>query len=86
MDRIRAATAWESPRRCGNWRRNRRSTRGRERVLSSSWTRWEYEKPKTKALVELLGKVGGEGKKVLLLTAADSHNVYLSGRNIPDVR
>jgi large subunit ribosomal protein L4 len=46
----------------------------------------DYEKPKTKALVELLGKVGSEGKKVLLLTAADSHNVYLSGRNIPDVR
>jgi len=45
----------------------------------------EYEKPKTKALAALLGKLGGEGKKVLVLTASDSHNVYLSGRNLPDV-
>jgi len=46
----------------------------------------EYEKPQTKAFAALLGKLGGEGKKVLVLTAADSHNVYRSGRNIPDVR
>jgi large subunit ribosomal protein L4 len=46
----------------------------------------EYEKPKTKDFAALLGKLGGKGKKVLVLTAADSHNVYLSGRNIPDVR
>ena len=46
----------------------------------------EYEKPKTKDLATLLGKVGGKEKKVLVLTANDSHNVYLSGRNIPDVQ
>ena len=46
----------------------------------------EYEKPKTKDLAALLGKVGGKEKKVLVLTANDAHNVYLSGRNIPDVR
>jgi large subunit ribosomal protein L4 len=46
----------------------------------------EYEKPKTKDLVGLLKKVDATGKKVLVLTASDSHNVYLSGRNIPDVR
>jgi large subunit ribosomal protein L4 len=45
----------------------------------------EYEKPKTQALAALLGKLGGEGKKVLVLTASDAQNVYLSGRNIPDV-
>src|SRR5256714_4768358 len=45
----------------------------------------EYEKPKTKDLAALLGKLGGTEKKVLMLTADDSHNVYLSGRNIPDV-
>src|SRR5690349_12762742 len=45
----------------------------------------EYEKPKTKDLAVLLGKLGGKEKKVLVLTANDSHNVYLSGRNIPDV-
>ena len=46
----------------------------------------EYEKPKTKDLAVLLGKLGGKGKKVLVLTASDAHNVYLSGRNIPDVQ
>src|SRR6266700_2842955 len=47
----------------------------------------EYEKPKTKILAELLGKLGVAEKKVLVLTAgaASAHNVYLSGRNIPDV-
>ncbi len=45
----------------------------------------EYEKPKTKDLAALLGKLGGDGKKVLVLTAGDAPNVYLSGRNIPDV-
>ena len=47
----------------------------------------EYEKPKTKTLAELLGKLGVGDKKVLVLTAgaASAHNVYLSGRNIPDV-
>jgi large subunit ribosomal protein L4 len=45
----------------------------------------EYEKPKTKDLVGLLKKVDATGKKVLVLTASDSPNVYLSGRNIPDV-
>ena len=43
-----------------------------------------YEKPKTKDLAALFKKIG-TGKKVLVLTASDSHNVYLSGRNIPDV-
>jgi large subunit ribosomal protein L4 len=47
-----------------------------------------YEKPKTKPLADLLGKLGLEGKKVLLLVADTpaAHNVYLSGRNIRDVR
>jgi large subunit ribosomal protein L4 len=44
-----------------------------------------YEKPKTKDLAALLKKLDATGKKVLLLTAGDAHNVYLSGRNIPDV-
>ncbi|HWC75549.1 MAG TPA: 50S ribosomal protein L4 [Gemmatimonadales bacterium] len=46
----------------------------------------EYEKPKTKDFAAFLGKLGGKAKKVLVLTANDSHNVYLSGRNIPDVQ
>ena len=44
----------------------------------------EYQKPKTKDLAALFKKIGA-GKKVLVLTASDAHNVYLSGRNIPDV-
>jgi large subunit ribosomal protein L4 len=46
----------------------------------------EYEKPKTKDFAALLGKLDATAKKVLVLTASDAHNVYLSGRNIPDVR
>ncbi len=47
-----------------------------------------YEKPKTKQLAELLGKLGVGERKVLLLTTdgPQAHNVYLSGRNIPHVR
>ena len=46
-----------------------------------------FEEPKTKKMAELLGKLGVAEKKVLVLTAgaASSYNVYLSGRNIPDV-
>ena len=46
----------------------------------------EYERPKTKDFAVLLGKLGAKAKKVLVLTANDAQNVYLSGRNIPDVR
>src|SRR5258708_30318270 len=46
----------------------------------------QYAKPQTKELAALIGKVGGEGKKVVVLTPADSHNVSLSGPNTPDVR
>lgn len=46
-----------------------------------------YEQPRTKQLVELLGKLGLGGRKVLLLTAGDdlARNIYLSGRNLPTV-
>lgn len=48
----------------------------------------DYEKPKTKTLAALLEKLGIAEKKVLVLTAgaAHAHNVYLSGRNLPQVR
>jgi large subunit ribosomal protein L4 len=47
-----------------------------------------YEKPKTRPFAELLDKLGVAGRKVLVLTADSptAHNVYLAGRNIPDVR
>jgi hypothetical protein len=44
----------------------------------------EYDTPKTKNLVEMLGKLGVEGK-VLLLTEGVKQNVYLSSRNLPAV-
>ena len=44
----------------------------------------EFDTPKTKKLVELLGKLGAEGK-VLLLTDGVKENVYLSSRNLPGV-
>ena len=44
----------------------------------------EFDIPKTKKLVELLGKLGVEGK-VLLLMDGVKENVYLSSRNLPGV-
>jgi large subunit ribosomal protein L4 len=44
----------------------------------------EYDTPKTKNLVEMLGKLGVEGK-VLVLTEGAKQNVYLSSRNLPAV-
>ncbi len=44
----------------------------------------EYDTPKTKTLVEMLGTLGAEGK-VLLLTDGAKQNVYLSSRNLPHV-
>jgi large subunit ribosomal protein L4 len=48
----------------------------------------QYEKPKTRQLVELLDKLGLGTRKVLVLTAGDAaaRNVYLSGRNLPAVQ
>src|SRR5213075_2477732 len=45
----------------------------------------EYEKTKTKVVAALMDKLGAQAQKVLVLTASDAHNVYLSVRNIPDV-
>jgi large subunit ribosomal protein L4 len=65
---------------------NQRAQEGRLMVVDPL----AFEKPKTKALVELLGKLGVAEQKVLLLTASDdaarAANVYLSGRNLPEVR
>ena len=43
-----------------------------------------FDTPKTKTLVEVLGKVGAEGK-VLVLTDGPKANVYLSSRNLANV-
>jgi large subunit ribosomal protein L4 len=44
------------------------------------------EAPKTKLIAGLLGKMGLEGKKVLLLSNGLNRNLYLSGRNLPSAR
>jgi len=63
---------------------NARAREGAELVVDV----FTYEKPKTKPFAELLVKLGLTDKKVLVLTAGGEHsyNVYLSGRNIPDVQ
>jgi hypothetical protein len=48
--------------------------------------RLTFPAPKTRQLAELLGKLGVEDRKVLVLTAAHNPNAYLSGRNLPDVQ
>jgi large subunit ribosomal protein L4 len=44
-----------------------------------------FEAPKTKQLLELIGKLGVADQKVLILTDGVKHNVFLSGRNLPRV-
>ena len=44
------------------------------------------DKPKTKIVVKLLEGLGAQGRKVLLLTDGVKPAVFLSGRNIPDVK
>jgi large subunit ribosomal protein L4 len=48
--------------------------------------RLAFDAPKTSRLAELLGKVGAEDRKVLVLTSGNNPNVYLSGRNMPAVQ
>ncbi|MGH7709791.1 MAG: 50S ribosomal protein L4 [Gemmatimonadaceae bacterium] len=47
--------------------------------------RFEYDAPKTARLRNLLGRLGIEEQKVLVLTDGSKPNVYLSGRNLPNV-
>jgi hypothetical protein len=47
--------------------------------------RFSFAAPRTRELAALLGKLGIDGRKVLVLTAAHNANVYLSGRNLPNV-
>ncbi len=45
----------------------------------------DFETPKTKNMVGLVGKIGLDNKKVVFLLNSPNKNVYLSGRNIPRV-
>src|SRR5687767_13694588 len=46
---------------------------------------FDFDAPKTKIMTALLEKVGGVDKKVLVLTNGAKPNVFLSGRNLPNV-
>jgi large subunit ribosomal protein L4 len=46
---------------------------------------FDFEAPKTKLFVALLDRLGGADKKVLVLTDGAKPNVFLSGRNLPNV-
>jgi large subunit ribosomal protein L4 len=42
-----------------------------------------FDSPKTKQLVDLIGRLGVADQKVLILTSGVKENVFLSGRNLP---
>jgi large subunit ribosomal protein L4 len=46
---------------------------------------FDFDAPKTKLFKALVDRVGGVDKKVLVLTNGAKPNVYLSGRNLPNV-
>jgi hypothetical protein len=46
---------------------------------------FSYDAPRTTALVGLVGRIGLDGQKVLVLTDGVKPNVFLSGRNLPNV-
>jgi large subunit ribosomal protein L4 len=60
---------------------NARSREGALHVVE----RFAFRAPKTAQLARLLTSLGLDGRKALVLTAAQNENVYLSGRNLPAV-
>ena len=47
--------------------------------------RFAYDRPQTKRLLNLVSRLGFDGRKVLVLTDGVKPNVFLSGRNLPTV-
>jgi len=60
---------------------NARAREGAVHVIE----RLVFRAPKTAQLADLLGSLGVEGRKALVLTAGHNANAYLSGRNLPGV-
>ena len=60
---------------------NSRAEAGRVAVIEG----FDFEAPKTRQLTRLLGKIDQPGK-ILFLTNGLNRELYLSGRNLPDVR
>ena len=46
---------------------------------------FDFDAPKTQVLKALVDRLGGDEKKVLILTNGTKPNVFLSGRNLPNV-
>ena len=65
-------------------RRSALNARAREGALHVI-ERFAFRRPKTSQLAGLLGSLGLDGDKVLVLTANGDQNVFLSGRNLPTV-
>jgi large subunit ribosomal protein L4 len=66
-------------------RKSALNARARENAISVI-DRFDYESPSTRTLVALLERLGVRGQKALVLTDGVKPNVYLSGRNVPEVR
>jgi large subunit ribosomal protein L4 len=60
---------------------NARAREGAVHVIE----RLAFRAPKTAQLAGLLGSLGLDGRKALVLTAGHNPNAYLSGRNLPTV-
>jgi large subunit ribosomal protein L4 len=60
---------------------NARAREGAVHVIE----RLAFRAPKTAQLADLLGSLGLDGRKALVLTAGHNPNAYLSGRNLPTV-
>jgi large subunit ribosomal protein L4 len=65
-------------------RRSALNARAREGALHVI-ERLAFRAPKTAQLAGLLGSLGLDGRKALVLTAGHNPNAYLSGRNLPSV-
>ena len=65
-------------------RRSALNARARESAIYVI-DRFAYDEPKTARLRDLLGRLGVDERKVLVLTDGSKPNVYLSGRNLPNV-
>ncbi len=48
--------------------------------------RFDIDVPKTRRMVELLGRIGIADRKLLILTDGNNPEVHLSARNLPNVR
>ena len=60
---------------------NARAAEGSLHVIDA----FQYDAPKTSRLVQLLARLDAAHRKVLILTDGVKQNVFLSGRNLPNV-